>query len=494
MLRGATLSLLVTALLSCGEQGADAAREGVVVAAIVRADEVQLRARPKLFAGKYARMGGSLYDFYRGAFAVFLRDAADGAMPVSRSAFFLDAPMPYAIGDPHVENFGTLRAADGTFAIEPNDYDVADRWPYLWDVRRLLVGLLVGARVSNPADADARARMVAAGPDAARTCARAYADAAIALASGAPRARLVRDPSSPILEDLFRRSERDLLARRELVEQTEIVDGVRRLRRGVLDPTDTQNVRADLPAFALAALPTTLEEYRKTLASPPPSGFFRVLDAVRELGTGVASWARIRALVLVEGPSDDRSDDVILEVKEEVDSGAREWIPPGRFFDDPNERILLTTRRTWARPDAEPLWGTSHWVGLRVQVRAETEAHKTVRTRRWEKERGTPEALIDLGARLGALLANVHGATLPGGARPIEAIAAVLRGREDAFAAEQADVAEAYAVQVERDWEHFKRALRRLGPVLGLPPSAVQPPSPDMAALLGAPPPPPEAP
>lgn len=53
------------------------------------------------------------------------------------------------------------------------------------------------------------------------------------------------------------------------------------------------------------------------MIAPPPPSFFQIEDAARELGSGVASFPRVRVLVLVRGPTASPDDDVILpEIKE----------------------------------------------------------------------------------------------------------------------------------------------------------------------------------
>src|SRR5262249_13813443 len=149
--------------------------------------------------------------------------------------------------------------------------------------------------------------------------AQSYAEAMAQYAAGAPRAR-VEDDGEAILHDLFKRSEKDTASRSELTSDTSLQGGVRKLLRGVLDPTNPYNTYGDVPPQAYAALPATLEAYRQTLIDPPPPEYFTLLDAAREYGAGVASWPKVRLILLVRGPSDDPSDDVLLELKELSDS------------------------------------------------------------------------------------------------------------------------------------------------------------------------------
>ncbi|MEZ4410555.1 MAG: DUF2252 family protein [Polyangiales bacterium] len=472
--------------LSCAEVGDDP-REATVTSVLARADLAWIRARPALEAGRLARMAASPYDFYRGSVALFLHDWRDGASGLSRSRFALDWPAPFTVGDAHPENFGLLLGADGALSIEPNDLDAADRAPYLWDLRRLCVGLSLAARLSNDGDPAAREAAVAAARSVARAAAEGYATAVRALASGAPREVISDGGGVALLDDLFRRGARDRDRRAELDGLTTLDGGARRLRRGVLDPEEPTAALSDLPAFAREAIPATLERYRRSLPSPPSPASLTVLDAAREYGSGVASWPRVRALVLVRGESDDPGDDVILELKELGDPTLPPSLAPGVWFDDVAARVRAASRALWSRPAADPWWGTSEWLGVPVQLRRETEAAKTVRVSRMTGTAGTPDALRALAARLGAALAGVHAAPLPDGGSVIRDIDVVIQRSPAAFADEQADVAERYAPVVLADAARLRRALSTLGPRLGVPPDPRDAPRPDLAALLGPP-------
>src|SRR5262249_14418310 len=153
-----------------------------------------------------------------------------------------------------------------------------------------------------------------------------------------------------------------------------------------------------------STIPALLARYRETLIDPPPPEAFILLDAVRELGSGIASWPRVRLLVLIQGPGEN----VILEIKELADSGISTQFPPGVAFDTVPDRVRAMARLAWATPDAEPYFGTSMWLGIPVQIRNETEAHKTVRVANMEGMEGTVDSLDHLASSLGALLARVH--------------------------------------------------------------------------------------
>jgi len=471
-------------LVACGT-GGDDPRKAEITSVIARADEPLIRSRPRLVAGKYTRMAASPFDFYRGTVPLAWHDFRTNRFGFGASAFSLTGPLVPVLGDPHPENFGTLLAADGTFSLEPNDLDSADFAPYLWDVRRLSAGMALAARVSNPDDAAAQADTASKAWSIARASAEGYAEAIAALARGAARERITEGAPDPTLEDLFQRSVEDRDAHIELDELTVLEGKTRHLRRGPLDPAEPTDLYIDVPAAAYAALPAALSTYRETLISPPPAAYFTLLDAARELGSGVASWPRVRVILLVRGPTDAPEDDVILELKELADSGLAGLYPPGVFYDDIAERVRLASRAAWAIPNAEPLWGTTRWLGFACQIKHETAGQKTIRVARMKGKRGTPDALLSLARRLGGVLARAHSADPKGLAWAIPDIADVIAEGPAAFADEQADIGDRYAAQVLLDWAFFQESVQDLGPRLGVPLDASDTPSVDLRALYG---------
>jgi uncharacterized protein (DUF2252 family) len=465
-------SVFLVSALACDSPGPDT-REAEIVEVMVRADQTILRSRPRLAAGKYLKMTSSPFAFLRGTLPVFRHDWERGTAGISTSRFTMSVPLVAALGDAHVENFGTLRASDGTFALEPNDFDSADQMPYLWDVRRLAVSLAVAAK------AHPKVELQEAAETAARAAMRGYVGTIAQLAAGEPAERVTDARGNEILDDLFSRSTRDAGRRRELVVRTVLEEGARRLKRGAVDPEEPTNTYAEVPSHVAAAVPEAIARYRLTLIEPPPADFFRVLDVAREHGAGVASLARVRLIVLVRGPTDDPGDDVMLEIKELGDSLLGGHYPPGIPADDVLARVREASRAAWARPDAEPLWGTSTLLGLPVQIRQETEAFKGLRTARFVEEEFSLEGFVGLGEHLGAALARIHRA------RAVE-IGRRLGADGEGFVDEQVAAALRYADLVMEDFARFKRVVER-DPLLGVPRDESDRPPPDLEALFGEP-------
>jgi len=447
-------------------------RARLVASVTAEADEPLIRTRPALVASKYAAMRASVFAFYRGSFPLFLHDARFG--DAGRTRFTVEGLFPLGVGDAHPENFGALLASDGTFGLEPNDFDGADRYPWVWQLRRLTIGMVLAARSAG----------VGGEGDIVRATASAYAEGIAAYATGAPRER-VEGAADPVLADLFERAVEDLEARSELAEDTVIdANGARRLLRGAFD--DGQKFLEDAPEVVQGALPAMLSTYRSSLLSPPPAGELAIKDVAREYGAGVASLARVRFLVLVEGPTAGNDDDALLEVKEIADSGAGGFGAPGFAADSPGDRVTGISRRVWARPDASPRWGTSELLGFTVQIRPEIAGEKGVKLKRLEGDRATPEALSALGSTLGRLLARLD--ARGSDEATLDAIASVIGADVPGFVEEQASASVAYADVVDGDWKRFGEALDALGPRLGIPVDPADAPGAEVAAIFGAPP------
>jgi uncharacterized protein DUF2252 len=92
--------------------------------------------------------------------------AADDAFPFLRATYWrwaetvlnicgdaADAPAVLAVGDIHLENFGTWRDADGRLAWGVNDFDEAAEMPYVLDLIRLATSALIATTDASLAPA-----------------------------------------------------------------------------------------------------------------------------------------------------------------------------------------------------------------------------------------------------------------------------------------------------------------------------------------------------
>ncbi len=474
--------LMIAVTAGCGLASEDA-RQVEIVNVMTSADESLILTRPRLVASKYRQMAQSPYGFMRGSFPLYNHDVTTNAWGLPASRFYADVS-PFSVGDAHVENFGFLLGRSGELSLQPNDLDGADRYNYLLEVRRLATALLVGqmqaqqlSTLKQPSEPE---------HDAAFALAFAYAEEIAVLTGGQERAGEL----SPgvVFEDLLERATEDRDARAELAELTVLEGDQRRLLRGPVDEDDPENVYLEPAPLVWELLPDVLMNYRAMLQAPPPAGYYTIKDVAREIGSGVASRARLRLIVLVEGESSSNDDDILLEVKELGDSGVRPAVFTDVSADSVTERIQLATEVCFTGEDAAPLWGTSSLAGLNVQVRLESKAEKSFRVARLIEELGTPSAIADLGRTLGRALARIHAGTEQLEPGTLARLQAAMQSNPEGFADEQAQAALVMAEGVFADHARFVDALATLGPTLGLSPRAEDALRGEAGELAGDPP------
>jgi hypothetical protein len=92
---------------------------------------------------KHTRMRESPFVFLRGTFYRWLQCWPE------QCAELTDAPRVLAVGDLHIENFGTWRDAEGRLVWGVNDVDEACRLPYTQDLLRLASSALLAIEVDH---------------------------------------------------------------------------------------------------------------------------------------------------------------------------------------------------------------------------------------------------------------------------------------------------------------------------------------------------------
>jgi hypothetical protein len=115
---------------------------GIVPA--TRAYEAWMRGRIEVVAGdlrrKHAAMAEAAFPFLRATFYRFVPLWQEACPDLAA------APKLLAVGDLHVENFGTWRDAEGRLAWGVNDFDEVYPMPYAIDLVRLAVSALLAIR------------------------------------------------------------------------------------------------------------------------------------------------------------------------------------------------------------------------------------------------------------------------------------------------------------------------------------------------------------
>ncbi|RFP08046.1 MULTISPECIES: DUF2252 domain-containing protein [unclassified Duganella] len=239
---------------------------------------------PQLLRMKYQKMAQSAFLFLRGADHLFYDALPD--QPLFRSA-----PLAWACGDLHVENFGSYKGDNRQVYFDLNDFDEGALAPASWDLVRLLASIQCGAdalRVSAPEAEDLGAH-----------CLDAYR---AALAGGKPR-WVERETSVGLIQDLLC----DLKNRKRV----DFLDK-RTTRKGQRRSLNLDGVKA-LPL--LPGQHELLAEFLPRFAQQQDNpGFYTMLDAARRIA-GTGSLGLMRFVVLVEGKGSPDGN-YLLDIKE----------------------------------------------------------------------------------------------------------------------------------------------------------------------------------
>jgi uncharacterized protein (DUF2252 family) len=455
--------------LGCAPTTPDDARSAWLVDALVRDNAVWLSRDPSLLEAKYAAMAADPYAFLRGTLGVAWADQTRPGSPRTPTSFVTTpgADLIWLVGDPHPENFSFFAAPhlpatafNLPMCVDIEDFDGSGHGPWIWDVRRLALGLSLAAERSGLCDADCRSLLVDAVVDG-------YVDAVLAEAVSDVCA--VRTEGTAIAR-WASKAEEDALAGTWAAENTErtVFDPARGFRLdqatddagdGLLETTPGERAQIDRLWAQLHDLPERA----------------RIVDTARRFGAGVASMPAVRYLVLWdEGDATSDADDRVVQFREVIDPPSI----PGRFrpvpatFDDATDRVRAPAEALWSHPDLDP-WllgladGTqtfkrTAWGDLPAGLEADDLAEDLI------EAKFSVEDLAEAAGALARRLAGAHRAGPTLGASEASAILrAEVAGRREVLRAEtQAATARELALLLD-DVSRLQQALERLGPDLG---------------------------
>lgn len=259
--------------------------------------------------GKFDRLVGSVFSFFRGTALLFHRDLA-GEDPWM--------PTVLVLGDVHPGNFGVMPDADDRPVFGVNDFDEATYAPFTWDLKRGAVGFWLAAAEEGLSEKRAR--------KTAKAFLRGYVAAMQAYAGSDEQDRQRRDR-------LTAETAPDLV--RTLIEEALEEGRDAWLARKYHDPADAGRscFRADDELVPLpdvvARVQAALTAWAATVDLPAERvpGLV-VKDVCRRLGQGTASLGLERLYVLLAGPAADGTDDVLLELKQARRSALDGLVPP----------------------------------------------------------------------------------------------------------------------------------------------------------------------
>jgi uncharacterized protein (DUF2252 family) len=387
---------------------------------VARIERFNAGREPERLALKYREMRKSPFTFFRGTAHLFWEDLA------ARKRNLPDAPLVWACGDLHLENFGSFQGNNGLSYFDLNDFDEAALAPASWELSRFVTSVYVAAPSLDLSRSDAN-ELVKLFLGAYRT------------ALGDGKARWIeRATASGMVRTLLRRVKRR--KRAMLIEsRTTWKKGRRQL---LIDGQHT------LPATERQRSEVTrwLDRFA---TSQPNADFFRTLDVARRVA-GVGSLGLRRYVVLVRGDG-GRDGNAILDVKQAAPSclAAFERLKQPAWKSEP-DRVVAIQHRMQA---IAPALLDALRVGSGGYVLRELQPSKDRLT--LEDARGRPRLLSSVVETMGHVTAwaQLRSSGRQGSATIDELIAFAGTSGWDRMLI---DYGRSYRAQVEADYEHFR--------------------------------------
>ncbi|GAA4222520.1 uncharacterized protein (DUF2252 family) [Sagittula marina] len=265
---------------------------------------------------KFSTLAKSRFSFFRGTSLLFHRDMVGE-----------DARMPtvLALGDVHPENFGVMPNADNAPIFGVNDFDDVIYAPFTWDLKRGTTGFLLAAEEESDLSKKQRIKV-------ARKFIEGYHEGIEYYARhDTESSQQIRQDNSPkVIRKLFdkaAKSRKDWLWGRYLTE-----NGLGFRANHELTPVSSRRVEFQKYIDQIAKAAGIKCEGRV--------GMLKVKDVCMRHGQGTASLGLARYYVLIEGPSQNACDDLIIEFKRARASALEGLVPENAFnAGDQGDRI-----------------------------------------------------------------------------------------------------------------------------------------------------------
>jgi len=401
----------------------------------VREDHRQrISAAEGAVEAKFDELAGSVFAFFRGTALLFYRDiAGDDSWE----------PTVLALGDVHPGNFGVMPSADNVPIFGVNDFDEAYYAPFTWDIKRGAVGFMLAVEEKG---GHGRKRQ--------RKAARAFVDGYVqgirgyASSDAESRQQLRLDSAPPLVADLIRGALRD---RAEWLA-TKYLDEYRRGFRADDELVPVTGRRDEFQAAVDGFVAG------RGIRMPERAGRMRVKDVCERRGQGTASQGLARYYLLIEGPNQDGTDDLVLEMKQARRSALAGLVPSSEYtLDARADRITHAHDVQLVRGDV--FYGSLEFDGMSFVMRERAPYRDDVDLDDLSKDGWQEYAGI-----CGRALAQAHALSDDLGRVDHDVEPAILDaiGVEELFVDDMLRFAEDAADRVRADHEHF-RADHALG-------------------------------
>jgi uncharacterized protein (DUF2252 family) len=312
-------------------------RAGRITASFTETYADLISADPEAWRGKFRKMAGSPFAFYRGSAALFYRDLQGDDDPFLNER----TSRVWIQGDLHANNFGTYMNSAGLLVFDVNDFDESYVGPFTWDLKRLAASLALLGYQKALSDADI-ARMI-------ETVVRSYLRQVGLFAEGKAESdfALTLATTDGVLRDMIGAAR--LQTRLGLLESSTVIDQFDRRFGG--DPSTRQ--------FDSGERDVVLEAFQSYLDTIPESKrdrrlSYRMKDVVARRGMGIGSAGLPSFNALLEGHTQALENDIIVYMKESTVAAPSLTVTDehiASYFADDAERTVVSQRALQAYAD-----------------------------------------------------------------------------------------------------------------------------------------------
>ncbi|TDF95416.1 DUF2252 family protein [Paenibacillus piri] len=277
---------------------------------------------PAVKAYKYGSdaMGANAFTFFRGTNALFRSDYASGLIPSPGSAIpGWKEILTYTQGDAHIQNVGTFNDSKGAMVFDLNDPDSAGIGSFYNDLLRFVTSIYVvkydkdSTGITNLQEADFRALSQTFLDTYKNTLLDIHNDA------GKKSAKLTRSNVTAYTQKVM-----DKVSTGSYADALQKLLGKRALN-GKIKIAGNEDKYEPASETEIAEVTAAWEAYKAELRSNFPSlddarfnSYFTIKDIARRIHQGIGSIGVVRYNVLIEGPSAAGTDDILLDVKEQL--------------------------------------------------------------------------------------------------------------------------------------------------------------------------------
>jgi uncharacterized protein (DUF2252 family) len=405
---------------------------------------------PQELATKMQKMKVSPFAFYRGTAHIFYNDMrtlpGSGFLNYATSIVWLE-------GDMHMQNLGGMRDNNGNNVFDTTDFDESYLGPYVWDLRRMAVSILLAAKENGLSSNDAQ--------DIVRNFLDNYLNKMSEFkgTNNELSYSLNTTNTNGVVKDLIQAAAGK--SRSSLLDKYTVVNS-----SGNRVFQTTAELKA-VSSSTYSAISAAMSSYIASISSSKrySSSYYTLKDIRLKLGSGTGSLGKYRYYLLIQGPTSATSDDYILEMKQEGSSAvaiaAPGQLPASVYGYHEGARVALGSKASLTNTD--PLLGYTTVNGIPYMLREKSpyqvDFDYTLLT--------TKTKFLDAMAYAGKAVAKNHAisdkdydATIIPYSEDKE-VTDVVGNSQAAFKNEIVNFALDYATQVEYDYNSFVSAYNR---------------------------------